>query len=295
MVKYIENWFSNMAKLYTPIIIEGISYCSIENAYQAAKTLNVEKRAHIAALEPGYSKKVGRNLKLRDDWETIKVAVMYIALMQKFDQPEWKAELKATGIEYLVEWNNWKDEIWGIHCKISPKAFAIPNGKSGNNYLGRLLMFIRDNEAIDTSSYSLDDTQQLRTLNDILLGKLVAPDNKLLNSTTHYETSLVPSKRMNVAVYGDAINAVTPEIVNRIDNLINLGAQIHLCNSPLASTIKDYLDSKCYSRITWVNTQDLSNTQYGLLIKQDSGINDYNYHPASKTRIVLVNKETKLC
>lgn len=46
--KCTNNWFSNMVKLDSPIMIDGISYCSVENAYQAAKTDNIEKRAHMA-------------------------------------------------------------------------------------------------------------------------------------------------------------------------------------------------------------------------------------------------------
>lgn len=283
-----------MVKLNTSIMIDGISYCSVENAYQAAKTLNLEKRAHMATLEPGFSKKVGRKLKLRENWESIKLGVMYVALMHKFSQPQWKTELKATGIEYLLEWNNWKDDIWGVPCKISPKWFAIPNRQKGDNYLGRLLMLIRDNETIDTNLHSFDDTDKLRTLNNVLLDRLVptSPHEKLLNSTIHYETSLLPSQRVSVAIYGSPVNAITPELATRLDNLINLGAQIHLCdNLPLTSAIKDYLDSKCYTRITWSNSQNLSNSQYGLLIKCDSDLNDYKYHVANKTRMVLVNRK----
>ncbi|BAZ18308.1 hypothetical protein NIES4071_101930 (plasmid) [Calothrix sp. NIES-4071] len=281
-----------MVKLDNPIIIDGISYCSVENAYQAAKTLNLQKRVNMAALEPGYSKKVGRKLKLRNDWESIKLAVMYIALTQKFSQPAWNNELKAIGIEYLVEWNNWKDNIWGIPCKISPKWFAIPNKQSGNNYLGRLLMLIR-NEPIDTNSYTFDDSDKLRTLNNMLLDRLAPslPQEKILNSATHYETSLLPSQRVSVAVYGSPIGAMTPEIATRLDNLIDLGAQIYLCDNSfkaLTDTIKDYLDSKCYTRVTWSNSQNLSNTQYGLLIKHDSDDSNYNYHATNKTRMVTL-------
>lgn len=68
-----------------------------------------------------------------------------------------------------------------------------------------------------------------------------------------------------------------------------VGAQIHLCdNLSLTNTVKDYLDSKCYTRVTCSNSQNITNTRYGLLIKHDSDNSHYNYHAASKTRIVIL-------
>jgi predicted NAD-dependent protein-ADP-ribosyltransferase YbiA (DUF1768 family) len=56
-------------------------------------------------------------------------------LQHKFAQnPELYNQLKDTGTEEIVEGNWWYDKYWGV-C----------NGE-GENHLGKLLMWIRDNE-----------------------------------------------------------------------------------------------------------------------------------------------------
>jgi len=106
---------------------------TVEGAYQAAKTLDLEVRAQIAALpRPGQAKRYGRKLKVRDDWEKVKLAVMEDLLRQKFAHPDLRQKLLDTGDAYLEESNTWGDRWWGV-C----------DGK-GQNHLGRLLMKIRN-------------------------------------------------------------------------------------------------------------------------------------------------------
>jgi len=115
------------------IIYEDITYPTTEAAYQAAKTLNVlERREVAAAATPGLAKKMGRKLKMRMDWEDVKISVMEQCLRLKFANPELKKKLLDTGEEYLVEGNYWGDVFWGV-C----------NGK-GENHLGILLMKLRE-------------------------------------------------------------------------------------------------------------------------------------------------------
>jgi predicted NAD-dependent protein-ADP-ribosyltransferase YbiA (DUF1768 family) len=41
---------------------------------------------------------------------------MYVCLCKKFTPgTTWYSELKATGNDTLVEWNNWGDKTWGIN------------------------------------------------------------------------------------------------------------------------------------------------------------------------------------
>lgn len=63
--------------------------------------------------------------------EDIKLQVMEKALRLKFQNPELRKKLIATGDKELVEGNPWGDRYWGV-C----------NG-SGKNKLGKLLMKIR--------------------------------------------------------------------------------------------------------------------------------------------------------
>jgi len=60
------------------IYYEAISYPSVEHAYQAAKTDNLDIRRTIArALSPAKAKKLGRCVELRADWELVKIPIMF--------------------------------------------------------------------------------------------------------------------------------------------------------------------------------------------------------------------------
>jgi len=130
--RWIHNWFSNM--LSSPITIDGIRYNSVENYYQAMKSLDPDDWERVAIMSPSGSKKWGRKTKLRPDWELVKRDVMKKALLEKFSHEPWTIMLKATGIEVIVEWNNWGDRIWGVEI----------SDNKGQNLLGKLLMEIRE-------------------------------------------------------------------------------------------------------------------------------------------------------
>lgn len=112
--------------------LDGHSYCSLEHAYQAAKTLDMNERTKIrAAATPGQAKKLGQEVTLRSDWEQIKIQVMEGLLLKKFSHPHLMLSLLGTGDEQLVEGNWWGDTFWGV-CR----------GR-GQNHLGKLLMKVR--------------------------------------------------------------------------------------------------------------------------------------------------------
>jgi len=114
--------------------LDGIKFPTTEHAYQAAKTLDVDTRKQIAALEkPGEAKKFPRKkeFSLRSDWDEVKLSVMEDLLRQKFQHPELKEKLLTTGNSHLEETNTWGDVFYGVY-----------NGV-GQNHLGRLLMKIR--------------------------------------------------------------------------------------------------------------------------------------------------------
>ncbi len=116
------------------IKLDGIVYPNAETAFQAQKTLDVEERRKFSMLEkPVQAKRLGRKVKLRDDWEEVKLDIMTEIVSQKFLQhPHLIEMLLQTGDEELVESNKWGDRFWGV-CK----------GK-GENHLGKILMKIRD-------------------------------------------------------------------------------------------------------------------------------------------------------
>lgn len=117
------------------------TYPSVEHAYQAAKTLDPEKRVWIRSAETaGQAKKRGNDPALwpRAGWQNIRLAVMENLLRQKFSQEPFRSQLLATGDAHLVEGNTWHDQFWG-DCRCEQHV-----GMGGLNHLGRLLMEIRD-------------------------------------------------------------------------------------------------------------------------------------------------------
>jgi ribA/ribD-fused uncharacterized protein len=116
----------------SPIEVDGSVYPTVEHAFQAAKTTDPAKAREIRkAKKPGDAKRLGRKVRLREDWEQVKDSIMYELLKKKFKDDSLKRGLLATKDEYLEETNTWKDTYWGV-C----------DGK-GSNKLGHLLMKVR--------------------------------------------------------------------------------------------------------------------------------------------------------
>jgi N-glycosidase YbiA len=123
---FLSNFWSS------PITLDGITYPTVEHAFQAAKAINPPERQRIAALPtPGAAKRAGRKVAIRPDWERVKVGIMEDLVRRKFADPELAGKLLATGEEDLVEGNTWNDRFWGV-CR-----------GSGRNELGKILMRVR--------------------------------------------------------------------------------------------------------------------------------------------------------
>ena len=126
--------FSFLSNFHDAVVsFEGERYTTSEHAYQAAKTLDPwEKRIIRECGSPGKAKKLGRCVKVRPDWDSVKLSVMETILRSKFQNPWLRSLLIDTGEIELVEHNTWNDVFWGFS-----------NGVGENN-LGKLLMKIRD-------------------------------------------------------------------------------------------------------------------------------------------------------
>ncbi len=126
------------SNFHPSIIVDdfGIKYPTVEHVFQASKTLNRNERRRIARMKtPAEAKKYGRKVKLRDDWEEVKVSIMKAFVRQKFsNNPALKKILLNSGNAIIEEQNNWSDTFWGIDER---------TGK-GENHLGRILMEIRE-------------------------------------------------------------------------------------------------------------------------------------------------------
>ena len=134
------EWLSN----FYPSILreeseEAIIYPTVEHFYQAMKTTDSNIRRRIAAQPtPGRAKRLGNQIKLREDWESIKYDVMADAIRGKFEHPDLRKKLLDTAGIQLEEGNNWHDNTWGnCYCK---KCQFI----EGKNWLGKILMAERD-------------------------------------------------------------------------------------------------------------------------------------------------------
>ena len=134
MINYFDGEYAFLSNFYEcQVIFDGITYQSSEAAFQAQKTLDLSERKRIATLTPGQSKRAGRKLNLRPDWESAKTKTMYEICKAKFMQnPDLKEKLLETGAEHLEEGNTWGDTFWGTVNGI------------GKNRLGCILMQVRE-------------------------------------------------------------------------------------------------------------------------------------------------------
>lgn len=160
---YENHWASNFH--VETVVMEGVAYASVEHAYQAAKTIDIEKRWIFTLdvnprLTPGQAKRLGQKLELRPDWEQVKDSVMRELIVQKFNNEGLKKLLLATGDAFLEEGNSWHDTYWGVcHGKMDGKTckkinlhqvldenYEVVEGPLlhiGQNKLGLLLMDVR--------------------------------------------------------------------------------------------------------------------------------------------------------
>ena len=123
---FLSNFYENGVRY------EGLWYRNAESAFQASKCTDKIDRVKFQNLTGAQAKALGKTVVLRDDWNDIKIRVMYEVVNAKFAQnPTITKWLIDTNDEVIVEGNTWGDTFWGV-C----------NGK-GQNHLGIILMAIR--------------------------------------------------------------------------------------------------------------------------------------------------------
>lgn len=140
MIDKFDGDFAFLSNFYdAPVAYDGITYKNTEAAFQAQKTTSIPKRLEFANFTASQSKKEGRKLALRQDWEEVKGQVMYEICLAKFTQNEdLKKKLLSTDGRHLIEGNHWHDNTWG-NCTCE-KCVSI----QGQNRLGIILMEIRE-------------------------------------------------------------------------------------------------------------------------------------------------------
>lgn len=131
-----NRYLSNFANI--PVVFNGIKYDNSEAAFQAQKCDNANEMMLFVGKNPSEAKHLGREVKIRKDWEEIKFDLMHQIVYAKFNQNSiYQNKLLRTGDATLIEGNWWHDNIWG-DCKC-PKCSAF----KGKNWLGKILMQVR--------------------------------------------------------------------------------------------------------------------------------------------------------
>jgi len=124
-VYQLSNYYSALVEYNNKV------YNNNEAAFHAQK--DISRADEFTGLIPRDAKRLGRSVKLREDWEEVKYNEMFNIVYAKFSQNEDLAKkLKETGSAYLEETNTWKDKYWGVYNGI------------GENNLGKILMSVRD-------------------------------------------------------------------------------------------------------------------------------------------------------
>lgn len=128
----VHHFLSNFSESY--IRTKRLVYPTMEHWFQAHKTENPNDRYAITqAATPKIAKAMGRSIRLRPDWEEVKLDVMRRGLARKFTPKSDLADmLLSTGDSRLIEGNRWGDDFWG--------AVYIGDKYVGHNWLGWLLM-----------------------------------------------------------------------------------------------------------------------------------------------------------
>lgn len=124
---FLSNFYPSKVYCY------DIEFSSVENAYQASKTFDINLREQISLMSAREAKKFGRTVELTHNWESQKIEIMEELVRRKFFGNKRLAELLiSTGEEELVEVNTWGDCFWGEY-----EGFGL-------NHLGKILMKVRE-------------------------------------------------------------------------------------------------------------------------------------------------------
>lgn len=133
------KWLSNFG--HSPIVKWSIltrdyeKYDTVEHLFQASKAVTKAEHEWVQSSKtPRIARSRGQKIRLRSDWEHVKVQVMKDAISRKFSQnDDLRQRLIDTEDRYLIEGNTWGDKFWGV-CE----------GR-GQNKLGEILMEYRAN------------------------------------------------------------------------------------------------------------------------------------------------------
>lgn len=108
-------------------------------------------KSKIATMpSPLAAKVIGRRLNIGKDWDDRRVEYMRAVVTAKFEIPNLREMLLATGDAKLVEGNSWGDKYWGAiwqpETGFVGTSWGSRNGRVlvGQNMLGVILMKLRE-------------------------------------------------------------------------------------------------------------------------------------------------------
>ncbi len=135
--RFLSNfWLARVrlsAKLL-PGLKEDLQFEHVEGAYQAAKCANPGDALRFVGLKAFEAKRLGKEIMVHADWNSVKEAIMLDLVRQKFSIPSLGRLLQNTGELHIAEGNAWGDRFWGVDLKTG----------IGQNRLGKMLMNIRE-------------------------------------------------------------------------------------------------------------------------------------------------------
>jgi len=153
--RYLSNMYQTeivfdaseeVKKEFPNIDFDGQVYQSSEHIYQMLKSLDPRWKQIIQEIEDPHKTKTaakkelsssgdlfGSKIVIDKDFHEKKIEYMFLIVFLKFLQnKDIRKKLVETREEHLEERNDWRDVFWGTY-----------NGV-GKNYLGRILMHVRD-------------------------------------------------------------------------------------------------------------------------------------------------------
>lgn len=107
MIKEFQGKYRWLSNFYpVEVILDSITYPSIENAYQSAKSNDNNWKRYCQYEEnPSLVKKESRKIDLIDNWNYEKVIIMRSLIEQKFDKEPFMSLLIDTNDVYIIEGN----------------------------------------------------------------------------------------------------------------------------------------------------------------------------------------------
>ena len=140
---YLSNWYLSEFEC------DGIRFSSMEQymMYQKANCFGDTKIAEkiLEITDVAQIKALGRKVSNYNEtiWNGKRQILVYNGLCAKFQNPELKAKLKATGDAVLAECAV-RDCIWGIGLSMTDSKRLEMDKWRGQNLLGFALMIVRD-------------------------------------------------------------------------------------------------------------------------------------------------------